>query len=811
MKSQRTAILLPVTAQTSDASYASLRILRDRWPEVSVAALRSVGAPAFVEADHVFDVADFADPYEPRCLVSEDQITLVKPAVLKAVMGEYETVVWCGAGVLPVAPMEQPMRQPVTVAALANVHQAHSLTPLLTPLGVERSSEPESLLMVFQHGAESFLERWQALCRQSVVDVDQRSVTEHSNRFIAHAANTNQLEVDGSRLLMSWIDYGSIQSDRAEGVVTPFVLAHELIAMERELQALDDRPEVELQMLLHRVHDSRPYQFLRDAISARPLESGSQDAQLNRFVADTRRAADPFGHRWRGEGSEVSFRDWLCEENQFGITRAAELIIRQNGLWWRFPKARYDPSPFYRYLDEGGVEEIGFDPRTLESFDSDADEASSSELERHGQRANPFLWRWNIVKQLVPGAQARMNRGSPESFLGVDPRFTRGVAAPTRIPIDKEPSMWGSAPRSLSLIGCFRSESGLGQAARASLQALELLDRTFTHVDTSEKYPSRNSAEVDLGWSTFGNVGDVNLIHSNADEMITMSGGAFRYRFGGRFNAAMWFWETADLPERSQPAFDIVDELWVASEYLVDVFGQYEQVPVYNVGLAADLPEYRQIDRSALGFHDDEFVFLFVYDALSSYGRKNPGKALEAFVNAFGPKFEGVRFVLKVSNLNKFPASQAEILRLERKYRAITVIDEYLTRAGVLDLMAAADVYVSLHAAEGYGLTILESMALGTPSICTGYSGNMDFTTNENSWLVDYDIVATEDQTGPYPAGSVWASPNIESATELMRRAAHNRTEVELKAMNARHDALQAASLESYAKRLEAQLRRVGV
>ena len=51
-------------------------------------------------------------------------------------------------------------------------------------------------------------------------------------------------------------------------------------------------------------------------------------------------------------------------------------------------------------------------------------------------------------------------------------------------------------------------------------------------------------------------------------------------------------------------------------------------------------------------------MFLFVYDALSSHGRKNPEKALDAFVQAFAPKFDGVRFVLKVSNLNKFPASR---------------------------------------------------------------------------------------------------------------------------------------------------------
>ena len=41
--------------------------------------------------------------------------------------------------------------------------------------------------------------------------------------------------------------------------------------------------------------------------------------------------------------------------------------------------------------------------------------------------------------------------------------------------------------------------------------------------------------------------------------------------------------------------------------------------------------------------------------------------------------------------------------------------------------MAACDCYVSLHRAEGFGLTLAEAMAIGKPAIATGYSGNVDF------------------------------------------------------------------------------------
>ena len=126
-----------------------------------------------------------------------------------------------------------------------------------------------------------------------------------------------------------------------------------------------------------------------------------------------------------------------------------------------------------------------------------------------------------------------------------------------------------------------------------------------------------------------------------------------------------------------------------------------------------------------------------------------------------------------------------------------------------MDLMAAADIYVSLHAAEGFGLTLLEAMAVGTPVICTGYSGNMDFTNEANSWLVDYEMMRIDERTGPYPEGSIWASPKTDHAIEIMRRIGGDRSQIAIKAERARQDALEAASLERYAKRLDEQLRRV--
>jgi glycosyltransferase involved in cell wall biosynthesis len=93
--------------------------------------------------------------------------------------------------------------------------------------------------------------------------------------------------------------------------------------------------------------------------------------------------------------------------------------------------------------------------------------------------------------------------------------------------------------------------------------------------------------------------------------------------------------------------------------------------------------------------------------------------------------------------------------------------------------MAACDCYVSLHRAEGFGLTMAEAMAIGKPVIATGYSGNVDFMNSENSYLIDYEIGRVGAECEIYPPEGEWAEPSVEHAAELMRRVYSNPQEAE--------------------------------
>ena len=64
--------------------------------------------------------------------------------------------------------------------------------------------------------------------------------------------------------------------------------------------------------------------------------------------------------------------------------------------------------------------------------------------------------------------------------------------------------------------------------------------------------------------------------------------------------------------------------------------------------------------------------------------------------------------------------------------------------------MHTCDCYVSLHRAEGFGLTIAEAMLCRKPVIATAYSGNMDFMTPANSYLVKHRLVELAHDDPPY-------------------------------------------------------------
>lgn len=760
--------------------------------------------------DEVLPVGSIAG----ETLTDEDLLAFAEPFALESLVAGYGDVVSITAGAIVMGGLGHLRAVLVDRSFVLTVPAVRSPADAGLPrLTLREPDAPISqVALAARRGDLASLRAWQETMVEALFDANLEAPHSFRELVLVSQMGEPSVAIEGRGTVINWAAWAELQSRGDPAIeVPPVVDAEELwdILGSSEERVGGDMTETEYRLVDLRIHDAEPLQPLLDIMETALSDAGESPevTPYERLTRDIRRACDPNGIKWRA-GATAEFEDWLFETDDRGRTRIADLYwYADRAMHKRFPDARVDPSRYLKWCSEDGPRELGFHllDRTVVPGVPDPD---SGESEPRGLK-NALAWRWNVLKGLVPGVAAAGERREKGLDAVSGPQAGRGIAPPEPIEVQREPMLWGHKPRSLNIIGCLRSESGLGQAARASLAAIRSMEIPFTYIDTSEKYPSRNAAETGLDRSNFGALGDVNLIHANALELIKMNDTVFRHRLGGRFNAAMWFWEAGNLPAWKLASFDRIDELWVASSYLTDVLGQFGKVPVHNIGLAAPLPRLRKAERADLGLRDDEFVFLFVYDALSSHGRKNPSLTMRAFIEAFGPRYDGVRLVIKASNLNKLPVDRERLKKLAATTDAITIIDRYLDHEAVYDLMAAADAYVSLHAAEGYGLTILESMSLATPAICTGYSGNMDFTTESNSWLVDYELIRTEEISGPYPAGSIWARPDMESAVEAMRRAASDRNEVDRKAATAHDDARDAASLERYAAKLGEQLRRV--
>tara|TARA_B100000586_G_scaffold131530_1_gene95093 strand:- start:110 stop:712 length:603 start_codon:yes stop_codon:yes gene_type:complete len=151
--------------------------------------------------------------------------------------------------------------------------------------------------------------------------------------------------------------------------------------------------------------------------------------------------------------------------------------------------------------------------------------------------------------------------------------------------------------------------------------------------------------------------------------------------------------------------------------------------------------------------------------------RKNPEAVIKAFEYAFSKSSQNsVSLVIKSINGDRHLNEHRTIEKLIEGDSRIIHIQKVLPHYENSALMHCCDCYVSLHRSEGFGLTIAEAMLIGKPVITTGYSGNLDFTTDETALLVDYKLIPVEQGDYPYANGEMWAEPDIEQAGDYMRK-----------------------------------------
>jgi glycosyltransferase involved in cell wall biosynthesis len=310
--------------------------------------------------------------------------------------------------------------------------------------------------------------------------------------------------------------------------------------------------------------------------------------------------------------------------------------------------------------------------------------------------------------------------------------------------------------------------SGLGSAGRGYLAALRAaaipvsivpVHELFVHQPSSGRPEHRQRPRH-----------PISLVHINADSVHRFLHFHARSFARARYKIGIWVWELPAFRDEWWSELRHFDEIWAPSTFCQRAIQALTAKPVTvmpHVAPAVDLPA--PASRLELQIGDDEFVFLYVFDASSLVERKNPRCLVDAFETAFSID-ERVRLVLKISNADHDPELLRYLESLAERNSRCKVLRKTLDARELAGLMRACDCYVSPHRSEGFGLTVAEAMILGMPVIATDYGGTVDFLTQEVGFPLRYRLVEVDRDYGPYAKGAIWSDPSREHLQELLRK-----------------------------------------
>ena len=356
----------------------------------------------------------------------------------------------------------------------------------------------------------------------------------------------------------------------------------------------------------------------------------------------------------------------------------------------------------------------------------------------------------------------------------------------------------------INIAGYITSESGTGEAVRGNIRAFESADLPHVLINLETQY-----RQEDKTYTSFSenNPYRINYIHVNADQVPVFYSQKGDEYFKGKYNIGFWVWELSEFPRDWWPHFRLYHEIWTPSSFCVDALSIVSPIPVIKIPHSVVINQIKDVNRSYFKLPEDHFIFLFIFDMLSYFERKNPLALIEAFKKAFKPE-DDVMLVLKLSNSERNISARDRITEATKGLR-VKMIDQYLYKDELHALMRLSDCYVSLHRSEGFGLPLAEAMYLQKPVIATAYSGNVDFMNVNNSFLVKYKMIEIEDDAGPYKKGNIWADPDPLHASELMRYVYENREIAQKIGEKGSEDIKSQLSPEQVGKRIRRRIDRI--
>jgi glycosyltransferase involved in cell wall biosynthesis len=243
-------------------------------------------------------------------------------------------------------------------------------------------------------------------------------------------------------------------------------------------------------------------------------------------------------------------------------------------------------------------------------------------------------------------------------------------------------------------------------------------------------------------------------------------------------NVVFTMFETTRIPKQWVEYCNTADAVFVPCQWNKEVFESSGiRVPVYVIspGVFTEDFQNRTVEHPLTVSESVRYKFYSIFQWTE---RKNPFGLLRGYY----AQFTGCDDVMLVLKTYKSGFSAAEHTQLKEiiarikqdmklsHYPKVTLISKMLSSEQMADLHKQCDCFVLPHRAEGFGMPHMVAMGWGNPVVTTGFSGNMEFMSEDSSYLLPYQLTPVHGLPWvPWYEGTMdWAEPDIAAMKSYM-------------------------------------------
>ena len=319
--------------------------------------------------------------------------------------------------------------------------------------------------------------------------------------------------------------------------------------------------------------------------------------------------------------------------------------------------------------------------------------------------------------------------------------------------------------KGVNFFGPYEAKDSIGRVAALNIECLKASALPFDVYLLSRPSPTQVVEYATIDDRLLASVNHkVNLFHFNARRVPLYFSRLGEDSLSGFYNIGYWVHEMQSIPAQWARQLEFFDEIWTPSSLCQAAISRSANIPVVKIPYPIENHGITPRMQARCTKNDFEFFnFLTIFDVYSDAERKNPLFTIRAFLEKYANN-KLVRLIVKVKNLEYDPLLSEKLSAIVKQHQNIELINRHLDNSEMDALYESADVYVSLHRAEGFGLTISDAMSRGIPVIVTGYSGNMEFCDVSDTRLVAYELRPVDHNRPRYRSDDLWAEPSMDDA-----------------------------------------------